>query len=101
MTQPSGNGFAEALLAALAGADPRREVERVLRQWAGERVYIPRRALRQRDELPADLARRLLAAGVGRAAVVAIVRDRRGVTARHARRLVAVALADMRDQTMS
>ena len=101
MSQESnpGTGFIEAVLAAAGQADPRREVEAVLRMWAGCRVYLPRTPL-QRIEPAADLARRLVFGGVGARAAAELLRLRRGLSARHARRLVRSAVA-MRGQSVS
>jgi hypothetical protein len=99
MTQPSnpGPGFVEALLRA-AGPQ-RRQVAAVLRMWAGERVYLPRRAVPQ-GPTAADVARLLVFAGVTRAAAVENVKRRCGISTRHARRLVGVAVA-IRGQAVS
>ena len=96
---PIGSGFIQALMAAASAADPRQQVEAVLRQWAGERVYLPRTPL-QRIEPAADLARRLVFGGVGARAAAELLRLRRGLSARHARRLVRSAVA-MRAQNVS
>ena len=96
---PIGSGFIQALLAAASAADPRQQVEAVLRQWAGERVYLPRTPL-QRTEPAADLAQRLIFGGVGARAAAELLRLRRGLSARHARRLVRAAVA-MRGQRMA
>ena len=101
MSQESnpGPGFIEAQLAAASAADSRQQVEAVLRQWAGERVYLPRTPL-QRIEPAADLAQRLIFGGVGARAAAELLRLRRGLSARHARRLVRAAVA-MRGQRMA
>jgi hypothetical protein len=99
MSSSAGQGFAEALLAAAAGPEPLRGVQAVLRQWAGERVYLPR-TRPQDEDTAADLARRLVAAGVGRGAAVEILLQRRELSPRHARRLVRAAV-DMRGQRMA
>jgi hypothetical protein len=90
ITESAGGALCAALRAAARSGDAVREVDRVLRQWAGERVYIPRSAAGA--ELLADRARRLVFAGVGRTAALAILRSA-GASDRHARRLVAAAIA--------
>lgn len=95
-SNPAGRGFVEGLLQR---AGNRRQVEQWLRQWGGERVYLPRRSVPQ-GPTPADVARELVFASVGRGAAAAIVRARCGISDRHARRLVRAAVA-VRGQTMS
>ncbi len=94
MTHPT-NPFLQAILAA---AGDRRQVEAVLRQWGGSRIYVPRGPLRRAE--PADLARRLVFGGVGRQAAQQMLQQRCLVSARHARRLVRAAVA-IRGQTVS
>lgn len=99
MSRNHGDAFAEALLAAAAGPEPLRAVEGVLRQWAGERVYVPRRRA-QTEDTAAALARHLVGNGVMRSAAVAILLQRHDISERHARRLVRAAV-DRRGQGMS
>lgn len=100
MSVPERNGFAVALAAALRARDMD-AVEHAVKLYSGSRVYLPRRLVHTRADGAADLARRLLAAGVGRAAVVALVVQRRQISERHARRAVARALADTLGQTVA
>lgn len=101
MSVPERNGFAAALAAALRARDMD-AVERVVKLYSGSRVYLPQSTLRRREaDTPVALARRLLAAGVGRAAAVALVAQRRQISDRHARRAVAQALADTLGQTVA
>lgn len=95
------NGFAVALAEALRARDLG-AVERVIRLFGGAKVYIPRTIAPARDaDTPVALARRLLAAGVGRAAAAELVAQRRQISERHARRAVAQALADTMGQTVA
>ena len=101
MSVPERNGFAVALAAALRARDLA-AVERVVKLYSGSRVYLPQSTLRRRDaDTPVALARRLLAAGVGRAAAAELVARRRQISERHARRVVARALADAMGQTVA
>jgi len=90
ITESAGAALCASLRAAARSTDPALQIDIVLRQWAGERVYIPRCAAGA--ELLADRARRLVFAGVGRTAALAILRSA-GASDRHARRLVAAAIA--------
>lgn len=99
MSAPERNGFADLLAQALQARDLA-AVERVIRLFGGCKVYLPRMLVHTRADGPVDLARRLLGAGVGRAAVVAMVAQRRRISPRHARRVVARAL-DTLGQTPS
>lgn len=99
MSQSASDGFIAALLKAAGEPDPVRAVEAVLWEWGGERVRLPRRPLRAEDSA-ADLARRLVFAGVGRGAAVAMLLQRRDISPRHARRLVRAAV-DVRGPAMS
>jgi hypothetical protein len=87
-----GAAFVAALLAAAGRRDPVAEVRAVLKLWRSERLTIP--AELEPRETVADVARRMLAAGVGRDAAAALVARRCGCTVRHARRALA-AVADM------
>lgn len=71
-----------------AGVDA---MKRVLRPYAGLRVYIHKCAL-DTSEKPRDFASRLTRSGMGREAVAAHL-EGRGVSKRHARRLAAEAAA--------
>lgn len=94
------DSFADELLRELADFPAARaRVTAVLRKWGGERVYVPMGPLR-RGESAADLARALVFSGIGRGAATAILAQRRGLSTRQARRLVAAAVA-MRGQTVS
>lgn len=88
MTAPR---FADELLQAARGPEPATEVARILRKWGGCRIYVHRRTLGA--DSAADAAFRLVAAGVPRQTAQRILRQRRGISARHARRLVARAVA--------
>lgn len=92
--------FLEALLTAAGQADARRAVESVLKTWAGERIYVPRGPLQRDGDTAADLARRLIFGGVTTRSAAEILRKRRGLSARHARRLVRACVA-MRGQSMA
>lgn len=94
------NGFADLLAQALQARDLG-AVERVIRLFGGCKVYLPRRLVHTRADTPVALARRLLAAGVGRAAAAELVARRRQISERHARRVVARALADTMGQTVA
>lgn len=100
MSVPERNGFAVALAAALRARDLG-AVERVIRLFGGCKVYLPRAIAQARGADTVALARRLLAAGVGRAAVVSMVAQRRQISERHARRVVAGVLADTLGQTVA
>lgn len=90
--------FVDDLLRAADLAGARREIEAVLELWASQRVYIPTDT--RRADRAADVARRLVFGGVGTRAATAMVRDRFGLSRRHASRLVRAAV-DMRGQRMS
>lgn len=97
---PDALDLAGELLAALESRpDARAIVQGVLMRYAGERPYIRRSSLGMVDDNQA-LADKLTRAGVGRQAVQEMLRDRRGVGARQARRLAAEA-ADKFQQGMS
>lgn len=89
--------FVDELLHALGEAPTRQQVEAVLRKWAGGKVYVNARPLRRFE--PADVARRLVFSGVTRTSAVETLCGR-GVSDRHARRLVAQAVAE-RGQAMT
>ncbi len=100
MTHPSdGGGFVQALLAAAGQGDARAQVERVLRMWAGQRVYIPVAAL-VRGQTARQAAIEIVRAGVGTRAAQAMLVQRFGLSARHARRLVRAGV-DVRGHAMS
>jgi hypothetical protein len=90
--------FVDELRAAAASPEPERAVDGVLRRWAGSRVYVPRRAPRR--DPTREVAERLVFAGVSRQDAMRILIERRGISARHARRLVALAVA-IRGQSVS
>lgn len=95
------NAFADLLAEALRARDLG-AVERAVQLFVGCRIYLPRSVTLARDaDTPVALARRLLAAGVGRAAAVAMVAQRRQISERHARRVVTRALADTMGQAVS
>lgn len=90
--------FAAELRQAAEAAGAGDAIAHVLDRWAGQRVYIPINS--RVANRAAELARRLVFAGVGTGAAAALVRDRFELSARHARRLVRAAV-DMRGQSMA
>jgi hypothetical protein len=95
-----GDGFVAELLAAAEGfGSCQREIEAVLRRWSGRRVYVPKEQGRQ-VVTATDLASHLVQGGATRSEAVDILRHRRGLSARHARRLVRAAV-DTRGQEMA
>jgi 3-hydroxyisobutyrate dehydrogenase-like beta-hydroxyacid dehydrogenase len=77
--------FVDELLVAATGDEAtRRRVEQVLRQWAGQQVYIGRTGRDQRRAA----AEQMLRAGVACADAVDILVERFGLSRRHCRRIV-------------
>lgn len=91
--------FVDDLLAAADHAGARTQVAQVLERWAGQRVYLPM-GPPSAEVRAAEIARRLVFGGVGTRAAAAMVRERFGLSSRHARRLVRAAV-DMRGQRMA
>lgn len=89
--------FVEEVMRAVGEVPTRAEVLAVLRKWAGGRVYINAQPLRTTS--PSETAHRLIFNGVTRTDAVEALRGR-GVSARHARRVVGQAVAT-RGQTMA